>query len=192
MPITHAPCERERAVEGASAAGELVVIVIPGLELRWTEQPIKSRTPTRFLSTTAATKTAHDDSTIDTVNTPSVTPKAPPLPEVVRPPLLPDNDSPPPGTAVSDKEAAIEPVIRPEITTVCADGTHIDTPSAMSEVTDNDAAELDPYDLASKVTAAAAKSTDVATKKMEEPGSARALWNGLLDDLFGEKKVSKT
>jgi hypothetical protein len=151
-----------------------------------------SRTPTRFLSTTAATKTAHDDSTIDTVNTPSVTPNAPPLPEVMRPPLLPDNDSPPPGTAVSDKEAAIEPVIRPEITTVCADGTHIDTPSAMSEVTDNHAADLDPYDLASKVTAAAAKPSDVATKKVEEPGSAKALWNGLLDDLFGEKKVSKT
>lgn len=144
----------------------------------------------RFLSTTASMKTTDDSSTIDFAHTPQADVQLPSLPEVMRPPLLPDNDSPPPGIGAPDQDA-IEPVIRPEISTVCADGTHIDTPSAMSEVTDNHAAELDPYDLSSKVTAAGAKVTDQAKKKVEDPGSVKAVWSGLLDDLLGEKKFSK-
>lgn len=112
------------------------------------------------------------------------------LPEVTRVPLLPDNDSPPPGRGASD-EGKIGRVIRPEISLVSGDGTQLDMPSAMSEVTDNHAAELDPYDLTSKVAAAASKVPGQATRKLEEPGSVRALWNGLLDDLFGGRKPPK-
>ena len=110
-----------------------------------------------------------------------------PLPEVTRIPLLPNSDPPPPGRENSD-EAPIGRVIRPEISIVSGDGTQLDMPSAISEVTDNHAAELDPYDLTSKVAAAASKAPGQATKKPEEPGSVKAIWNGFLDDLFGERK----
>lgn len=72
-------------------------------------------------------------------------------PEVMRTPLLPHNFFPP--RTGEGLQEAIESVVRPEISTVSADGTHIESPSAMSEVTDNHAAELDPYDLTKQVTA---------------------------------------
>lgn len=122
------------------------------------------------------------------MNTPVIDHNSSSLPEVTRIPLLPDNDSPPPGRETSQEEP-IGRVIRPEISIVSGDGTQLDMPSAMSEVTDNHAAELDPYDLTSKVAAAASKGPGQATKKAEgEPGSVKAIWNGLLDDLLGERK----
>jgi hypothetical protein len=144
----------------------------------------------RFLSNVTSIKATHDSSTIDSVHTPQINPDTPSLPEVMRPPLLPDNDAPHPGIEAPDTEA-IEPVIRAEISTVCADGTHIDTPSAISEVADNPAVELDPYDLTSKVTASGAQAKERAAEKLEKPKIFKALWNGLLDDLFGVKKPSK-
>ena len=79
--------------------------------------------------------------------------------------------------------------MRPQISTVSADSTHIQSPSAMSEVTDNHAAELDPYDLSNKVTAAASK---IAEMPMKEAGAMRELFSGFLDDLFGSKqRISK-
>lgn len=109
------------------------------------------------------------------------------LPEVTRIPLLPDTETPHSDTK-SPEEQQVGRVIRPEISIVSGDGTQLDMPSAMSEVTDNHAAELDPYDLTSKVHAAASKGPAQASKPQEEPGSVKAIWNGLLDDLFGERK----
>ena len=167
------------------AEGELVC-PYSDVELRGAERTTQSRPPARFLSTTALLGTAHDSSTIDSVHTPTAKHETPPLPEITRIPLLPDNDSPHPGREGPD-EGVIRPVIRPEISTVSGDGTHLDVPSAMSEVTDNHAAELDPYDLTSKVAVAASK----ATTKVEEPGWVKTLWTGLLDDIFGKRKSSK-
>lgn len=109
------------------------------------------------------------------------------LPEVTRIPLLLDTENPH-GESKPPDEGKIGRVIRPEISIVSGDGTQLDMPSAMSEVTDNHAAELDPYDLTSKVHAAASKGPDQAKKPLEEPGSVKAIWNGFLDDLFGERK----
>ena len=81
----------------------------------------------------------------------------------------------------------MESVIRPEISTVSADSTHIASPSAMSEVTDNHAIELDPYDLTAKVTAAAKKMGELPADKLREAGVVKELWMGLLDDLMGGK-----
>ena len=61
----------------------------------------------------------------------------------------------------------------------------------MSEVTDNHAIELNPYDLTKKVTAAANKTAEDAMDKIGEGETVRQLWSGLLDDLFGSKRVSK-
>ena len=137
-------------------------------------------------------KAAGDSSSIEYVHTPPAKHNPNALPEITRVPLLPDTESPPPDRKALDEEA-IGHVIRPEISTVSGDGTHLDVPSAISEVTDNHAAEIDPYDLPSKVAAAAAapKPPDQATKKSEKPGSVKAVWSGFLDDVLGEKKPPK-
>lgn len=40
-------------------------------------------------------------------------------------------------------------------------------------------------------TAAAAKVTGVPAEKLKEPGVVHHLWSGLLDDIFGAKKMAK-
>lgn len=107
-------------------------------------------------------------------------------PEITRAPLLPDNYTTRNGT---DHET-IEPVMRPEISTVSCDSTHIESPSAMSEVTDNHSVELDPFNLTSKV-AAAARMAGVPVEQLREPGVIKKLWDGLMDDLLGSNKPGK-
>ena len=133
-------------------------------------------------------KAPKDSSPIDFAFMPQYTVIEPKQPEIMRIPLLPNNFFP---SRTSEAQEAIEPVIRPEISTVSADSTHIASPSAMSEVTDNHAIELDPYDLTSKVTAAAAKMTGMPVEKLKEPGVVKEIWNGLLDDLLGSKKMAR-
>lgn len=111
-------------------------------------------------------------------------------PEIRRIPLLPDNHSNE-GAKAARQEIMMETVVRPEISTVSADGTHIDCPSAMSEVTDNHAIELNPYDLTNKVKAAASTMAIRQIEKVKEPGLLAEIWNSLLDDLLGSKKLAK-
>ena len=61
----------------------------------------------------------------------------------------------------------------------------------MSEVTDNHAIDLNPFNLTTQVTNAASRMTGVPAEKLKEPGMIKELWNGLLDDLLGAKKVAK-
>lgn len=110
-------------------------------------------------------------------------------PEIQRIPLLPHQSLTP--RMNEGLGESIDSVIRPEISTISANSTHIESPSAMSEVTDNHAIDLDPYDLTSKVTAAANRTAEDAMDKIKEAGTVRQLWSGLLDDLFGAKRLSK-
>lgn len=109
----------------------------------------------------------------------------------MRIPLLPDNYA----AARRHDEQVIEPVIRPEISTVSANGTYIDSPSPMSDVTDNDSVDMDPFDLTSKVTNAAvigaSKVTGMPIQKLKEKGAVKELWAGLIDDVFGSSKLAK-
>lgn len=155
------------------------------LQAEW----FKSHHPiTRSFHTTRFVR-VHDTSTIDYAYMPQFELAESSHPEVLRIPLLPDNDSS--LRNGDDLGESVEPVIRPEISTVSADSTHIDNPSAMSEVTDNHSIELDPYDLTSKVTAAAAKIVQVPAENSKEPGLVTDIWNGFLDDLLGSGKHSK-
>ncbi len=99
-------------------------------------------------------------------------------------PILPQNDT----TPARDNEA-LESVVRPEISTVSANGTHIDSPSAMHEVTDNHAIELSPFDLTNKVsnaaTAAAVQMTGMSAKRLREPGVVQELWDGIQEACQG-------
>lgn len=139
--------------------------------------------------TTRFVRTVNDSSTVDYASMPQFKLVESSHPEVTRIPLLPDNSAP--LEKSEDSEGSVEPVLRPEISTVSADSTHIDNPSAMSEVTDNHSIELDPYDLTSKVTAAAAKVTHAPAENSKEPGLVTQIWNGFFDDLLGPRKPSK-
>lgn len=143
---------------------------------------------------TQSVKAVRDYSTVDSCYMPRLEIKEQNYyPEIGRIPLLPNNYSND-GAKAARQEVLLETVVRPEISTVSADGTHIDCPSAMSEVTDNHAIELDPYDLTNKVKAAAAattKMTSMPVQKLKEPGVLPELWASLLDDLLGSKKLAK-
>lgn len=125
------------------------------------------------------------ESSIDFAYMPQHTLEGAAPPEVMRIPLLPYNDS------QTGREEAGESVIRPQISLVSANSTHIESPSAMSEVTDNHAADLDPFDLTNKVTTAASKIAEVPMERIREAGALRQLWTGLMDDLFGSKPISR-
>ena len=116
--------------------------------------------------------------------------EAPRQSEIVRAPLLPENSSAPPQVAETP-----ETVVRPEIATVSANGTHIDNPSAMSEVTDNHAIEISPFNLTSQVThaatAAASKVTGMSEARLKKEGVLQEVWSGFLDDVLGDKKMTK-
>ncbi|KAK3171081.1 hypothetical protein OEA41_003165 [Lepraria neglecta] len=136
----------------------------------------------------ASLRSKRDASTIDFAYMPQIELDTPRQSEIMRVPILPDNS-----TAPGRSAEAAEFVIRPEISTVSANGTHIDSPSAMYEVVDNHAVELSPFDLTNKVTAAAteatSKMTGMSTERLKEPGVAKELWNSLLDDILGAKKA---
>lgn len=107
----------------------------------------------------------------------------------MRIPILPFNSTAP---ADSRSNEALESVIRPEITTTSANGTHIESPSAMSDVTDNPGhTDLNPFDLTNTVTTAASKATGVPVKRLQEPGVVKEFWDGLLDDILGARKTAK-
>ena len=66
----------------------------------------------------------------------------------------------------------------PSIVTVAADGTHIHAPSAMSDVSDNNA--IDFQGLAARVAE--------KFKPVEEQASmVKSVWSGFLDDVLGPK-----
>ena len=108
--------------------------------------------------------------------------------EILRVPILPTNS-----TAPMQIYEVPEVVTRPVIATVSADGTHIDSPSAMSEVTDNHAIEFSPFDLTGQVTAAAkaaaSKMTAVSADKLKEQSVVQEFLSGLLDDMLGRNKM---
>ena len=133
--------------------------------------------------------TSRDRSTIDFAYFPLEGSEAATSTSVMRVPILPNNYS---ERDMSERhEPMVESVIRPEISTVSANGTHIDNPSAMSDVVDNHAADIDHFDLTKHVTNAASKVVDAGTEQIETNGGAmRSLWEGLMDDVFGERKVA--
>jgi hypothetical protein len=76
--------------------------------------------------------------------------------------------------------------MRPEIVTASADGTHISSPRAFSEVHDNSSIDISAMaqQVATGIRAAAGASEG------EAGGMVRTIWNGMMDDLFGSKKAA--
>lgn len=151
---------------------------------------LSKRQMTRQFNTTRSLKAVNDNCTIDSAYMPQFELRPATEDYELRVPLLPDNFYPARKSATHQE--ALEPVMRPEISIVSGDGTHIASPSAMSEVVDNHAMDLDPYDLTAKVQAAASKIVGIPVEKLNEPGLLKELWNGLLDDLLGAKRADKS
>ena len=144
----------------------------------------------RAISISRARWSSRDRSSIDFAYMPQYELESPRQNEIFRVPILPSNS-----TAPVQVDEVAEPVHRPEITTVSADGTHIDNPSAMSEVTDNHALDLSPFDLTSKVTNAAAtatsKTTGLPKQQLKQSGVVQEFLSGLWNAIFAEKKSAK-
>lgn len=104
-----------------------------------------------------------------------------PTPKV---PVLPDLYSHHGRTSLSD------PPMRPQIYTVAGAGADV-AASAMSEVVDNHAMDIDPFSLTeavgrSRVGEELQRRTN--GHKSVEPGVMRELWSGFLDDALGPKE----
>lgn len=121
--------------------------------------------------------TRPDNPSIDFAYFPHERDAAPVRNEIIRIPILPFNS-----TVPQRSNEALESVIRPEITTVSANGTHIESPSPISEVTENHTVDIDPFHLTSTVFAAASTVTGTV-ERLKEPGVVQEFWNGLLDDV---------
>ncbi|KAJ5542160.1 hypothetical protein N7535_004583 [Penicillium sp. DV-2018c] len=72
-------------------------------------------------------------------------------------------------------------------------GSGADVPaSAMSEVVDNHAVDLDPFSLTEAVgRSRVGEEIQRRTNGTSQPGAIRELWSGFLDDLMGPKEMSQ-
>jgi len=139
-------------------------------------------TPTRHFNTSRALKSVRDSSTMDFAYLPAFDGTLDDGHTGIRVPILPDAYD-----IQSSKVPTLEPdgpISKPEIYSVT--DTHADThgPSAMSDVVDNHAIDIDPYGLTATVGKAAKK---VSEQAGVEVGFVKQLWKGFLDDIFGGK-----
>ena len=110
--------------------------------------------------------------------------------ETFRVPLLPDNESPPLAKNPHDEDT-IEPVAKPEISTMSASGTHIDSPSALSDVADNHAVNLDVFNLTKQVSSAATTKVSTVAKEVVRGSedSIVSIFHELVNDVLGPRKT---
>lgn len=104
---------------------------------------------------------------------------APPTPstDILRIPLLPTNSF-----AAHAEATAEETLPKPEIHTLSADGTHFASPSFLSGEKDGHHGAVEGFDVVG--------SMERGVEAVErEAGVVRELWEGLLDDVLGKKKV---
>jgi len=152
------------------------------------QRPLAARspvemTPSRHFNTSRALKAVGDSSTIDFAYLPMAPDSIDEDTSSLRVPILPDDYS----QDTNTHDTIPEPVMKPEIYTVAMDSTHTHSPSAMSEVTDNHALDIDPYELTNTVRRAASGALAGAE---EGVGTVKKVWSGFLDDLLGKRGAS--
>lgn len=140
-------------------------------------------TPSRHFNTARALKAVGDSSPVDFVYLPMAYGSFDEDTSSPRVPILPDDYS----QDTNTHDTIPEPVMKPEIHTIAMASTHVHSPSAMSEVTDNHALEIDPYELTNTVRKAASGALASAE---EGVGTVKKVWSGFLDDLLGKKGAS--
>jgi hypothetical protein len=78
------------------------------------------------------------------------------------------------------------PPMKPQIYTVSGSGADV-AASAMSEVVDNHAVDLDPFSLTEAV-GRSRVGEEMKRQEKGQPGAFRELWAGFLDDVMGPKE----
>jgi hypothetical protein len=76
--------------------------------------------------------------------------------------------------------------MKPQIYTVSGSGADV-AASAMSEVVDNHAVDLDPFSLTEAV-GRSRVGEEMKRQEKGQPGAFRELWAGFLDDVMGPKE----
>jgi hypothetical protein len=193
-----AVCFKHRGIQ----ARNLNVMISPTQNAKQSTVMARDSTPVRRLRTTT-TSSSHlhvsptltmvsPIATVDRTVFPSLSSDVSPIRESVRVPYLPDTFTRTSSTVPRQPEV-IEQVFRAEISTVAHESTHLHPPSALSDVVDNGAISLDPYDLATKVSHAARRLSDKVVTKQNAgvPGVFRQVWSGLMDDVFGPSSSLK-
>jgi hypothetical protein len=134
--------------------------------------------------TSAPKPAAHDSSTIDFFTFPEIPEEPPANPFAkLRVPLLPDNYNPDrSATSAHAAEAFDAPLAAPEIHIVASHPERVQ-PAALSEVVGNDGVEMDLSSLTRGF-------TSTPSTALKEPGMVKELWTGIVDDIFGSKKVA--
>ncbi|KZF25699.1 hypothetical protein L228DRAFT_244586 [Xylona heveae TC161] len=145
----------------------------------------------REFNVSTAMGAVRDDSTIDFAYMPDLSESQEQRREWVRVPLLPDNYAPQRSGANKEATEAIDTVIRPEISTVSPDNSHVSTSSAVTDVLDNSAAGINTQGLADSLSNVASKLAGTSAEELKQPGTLKTLWSGFLDDLLGPKGSSK-
>lgn len=150
-------------------------------------------TTRRPFNTSRSSKAIHDNSPVDLVYMPSMAdldaPSARPYPRV---PVLPDLSS---SASVSSSQSphshSDAPPMKPQIYTVAGASADV-AASAMSEVVDNHAVDIDPFSLTEAVgRSREGEELSRGEKGQREPGIVRELWTGFLDDVLGPKGAAR-
>ncbi|EKV19730.1 SAP domain containing protein [Penicillium digitatum] len=145
-----------------------------------------SDSSSRQFNTSRATKALNDTSTVDFVYMPSMADlDAAPLQRGIQVPVLPELPS------IPWRQTPTAPPMKPQIYTVSGAGADVPA-SAMSEVVDNHAVDLDPFSLTEAVSRSrVGEEIQRRSNGSSEPGVIRELWAGFLDDVMGPKQSAQ-
>ncbi|KAG0156856.1 hypothetical protein PDIDSM_4038 [Penicillium digitatum] len=145
-----------------------------------------SDSSSRQFNTSRATKALNDTSTVDFVYMPSMADlDAAPLQRGIQVPVLPELPS------IPWRQTPTAPPMKPQIYTVSGAGADVPA-SAMSEVVDNHAVDLDPFSPTEAVSRSrVGEEIQRRSNGSSEPGVIRELWAGFLDDVMGPKQSAQ-
>ncbi|CAG7919346.1 unnamed protein product [Penicillium olsonii] len=139
---------------------------------------------TRQFNTSRSSKALNDSSTVDFVYMPTMADlDAAPLHRGIQVPVLPELPS------IRGHASPSTPPMKPLIYTVSGDGADV-AASAMSEVVDNHAVDLDPFSLTEAVgRSRVGEEIQRSQNGSAQPGAFKELWAGFLDDVMGPKET---
>ncbi|KAJ5915092.1 hypothetical protein N7454_011204 [Penicillium verhagenii] len=196
LPDLKAECQK-RSLRAAGSKSELIERLANhdvlqsrafSIAMRRINSSAFSDSSSRQFNTSRSSKANGDNSTVDLVYMPSMADlEAAPLQfSSPRVPVLPDLSS----HQASHSTSA--PPMKPQIYTVAGAGADV-AASAMSEVVDNHAVDLDPFSLTEAV--GRSRTGEMLQRQLNgsgagQTGIAKELWAGFLDDVLGPKQSS--
>jgi hypothetical protein len=93
--------------------------------------------------------------------------------------------------SIRERQTPSAPPMKPQIYTVAGTGADV-AASAMSEVVDNHAVDLDPFSLTEAVSRSrVGEEIQRQSNGASQPGAIRELWTGFLDDVMGPKESAQ-